>query len=48
LTDVLGKTHVEMEVGASEEINMSDFKPGIYFLRVQNSSGIQHFKIIKN
>jgi len=48
LTDVLGKTQLEMEVSANEDIDMSNFKPGIYFLRIQNSRGIQNFKIIKN
>ena len=48
LTDVLGKTQLEIEVSANEDIDMSNFKPGIYFLRIQNSRGIQNFKIIKN
>ncbi|MBP8157534.1 MAG: T9SS type A sorting domain-containing protein, partial [Flavobacterium sp.] len=48
LTDILGKKHLEMVVSAREEINMSDFKPGVYFLKIQNSGGIQHFKIVKN
>jgi beta-glucanase (GH16 family) len=48
LTDVLGKTQFEIEVNANEDIDMSNFKPGIYFLRIQNSRGIQNFKIIKN
>ncbi|NNT72861.1 family 16 glycosylhydrolase [Flavobacterium sp. IMCC34852] len=47
LTDILGKKHFEMVVSAREDINMSDLKPGIYFLRIQNSRGIQHLKIVK-
>ncbi len=48
LTDVLGKTHLETVVNATGDLDMSDFKSGIYFLRIQNSHGIQHLKIVKN
>lgn len=46
-TDILGKKHLETTVGALEDIDMSNFKPGVYFLRIHNIHGIQHHKIIK-
>ena len=47
LTDILGKTHIEEIVNSSPSIDMSAFKSGIYFVRVENSHGVQNFKIIK-
>ncbi|WP_264521325.1 family 16 glycosylhydrolase [Flavobacterium sp. N1994] len=47
LTDILGKTHIEEVVNSDHVIDMSSFKTGIYFLRVENSHGINYSKIIK-
>jgi beta-glucanase (GH16 family) len=47
LTDVLGKTHIKEMVNSNDTIDMSSLKPGIYFLRVENSYGIKNIKIVK-
>ena len=47
LVDVIGKIHLSTMVQSDDTLNMSDFKPGVYFLRVENSHGIQILKIIK-
>lgn len=47
LTDILGKIHIEDVVNSNHVIDMSSFKSGIYFLRVENSHGIKYSKIIK-
>ena len=47
LSDVLGKIHIEEIVDSESTINMSSFKPGVYFLRVENSYGVKNLKIIK-
>lgn len=47
LTDVLGKTHIKEMVNSNDTIDMSSLKPGIYFLRVENTYGIKNIKIIK-
>ncbi len=47
LTDILGRKLVEDIVKSSHNLDMSNFKSGIYFLRVKNSYGIQNLKIIK-
>jgi hypothetical protein len=47
LTDILGKKHVEDVVNSNHSIDMSAFKSGIYFLRVENTYGVQNLKIIK-
>ena len=47
LTDVLGKTHSKEMVNSNHTIDMSSLKPGIYFLRVENSFGIKNIKIVK-
>jgi beta-glucanase (GH16 family) len=47
LTDILGKKHLETTVGTLEDVDMSNFKQGVYFLRIQNIHGIQYHKIIK-
>ena len=47
LTDVLGKTHSKEMVNSNDTIDMSSLKPGIYFLRVENSFGIKNIKIVK-
>ncbi len=47
LTDVLGKKMIDCSVPESYNIDMSPYKNGIYFLSIENTSGIQHQKIIK-
>lgn len=47
LSDVLGRKLIEEVVKTSHNIDMSNFKSGIYFLKVKNSHGIQNVKIIK-
>ncbi len=47
LTDILGQTILQGKVPAAHSIDMSGLESGIYFLRVENSFGIQNKKIIK-
>jgi beta-glucanase (GH16 family) len=47
MTNVLGQTLVEDTVKSFHTLDMSDFRPGIYFLKVDNSHGIQNLKIVK-
>ncbi|QBN20577.1 carbohydrate-binding protein [Flavobacterium nackdongense] len=48
LTDVLGRKVLEDVVKSTHTIDMSSFKSGIYFLKINNSLGIENLKIIKN
>lgn len=47
LTDILGRKILEEVVKSSHVIDMSNFKSGVYFLKINNSLGIQNLKIIK-
>ena len=47
LSDVLGKVHFVDVINADYSFDMSAYQSGIYFLRVENSRGIENFKIIK-
>ncbi|HLF50876.1 family 16 glycosylhydrolase [Flavobacterium sp.] len=47
LTDILGRMQLKSVVTSSHNLDMSSYKSGIYFLRVENSHGIQNLKIIK-
>jgi len=47
LTDILGSKIFEDKVQSSYTMDMSAYKSGIYFLRVENAHGIQNIKIIK-
>lgn len=47
LTNILGQKLLEDTVKSSHSLDMSTFKSGIYFLKVDNSHGIQNFKILK-
>ena len=47
LTDVLGRKLIERVVSSSHKLDMSAFKSGMYFLKIDNSFGIQNLKIIK-
>lgn len=48
LTDVLGRTLLVDVVSANHNLDMSAFKAGVYFLKVENGYGVQNLKIIKN
>ena len=45
--DVLGRKIVEDVVDASSTLDMSAYKTGVYFLKVENSYGTENVKIIK-
>jgi beta-glucanase (GH16 family) len=47
LTDVLGKKMIDCSVPESYSLDMSPYKNGIYFLSIENTTGIHHQKIIK-
>jgi len=47
LTDILGRKIIEDVVKPDHKIEMSSFKSGIYFLKINNSLGIETIKIIK-
>jgi hypothetical protein len=47
VTDVLGRKIVEDVVDASSTLDMSTYKTGVYFLKVENSYGTENVKIIK-
>ncbi len=47
LTDVLGQKLIDSNVPASYDLDMSSFKNGIYFLSIENTSGFQQVKLIK-
>ncbi len=47
LTDILGRKVLEKIVPSSHKIDMSAFKSGMYFLKINNAFGIQNLKIIK-
>ncbi|QBN18061.1 family 16 glycosylhydrolase [Flavobacterium nackdongense] len=48
LTDILGRKVLEEAVKSNHTIDMSAFKSGVYFLKINNSLGIENLKIIKN
>jgi len=47
VTDILGRKIVEDVVEASSTLDMSAYKTGVYFLKVENSYGTENVKIIK-
>lgn len=47
LTDVLGRILFKEVVNSNFSIDMSDYSPGMYILKVTNSKGIQESKILK-
>ncbi len=47
LTDVLGQKLIDYKIPASYNLDMSHFKTGIYFLSIENDTGVQQLKIIK-
>jgi endo-1,3(4)-beta-glucanase len=48
LTDILGRKVLEDVVKSTHTIDMSALKSGIYFLKINNSLGVENLKIIKN
>jgi beta-glucanase (GH16 family) len=47
VTDILGRTLFESVVNSNYILDMSDYAPGLYLLKVKNSKGIQDSKIVK-
>jgi hypothetical protein len=47
LTDILGRKVLEDVVKSTHTIDMSAFKSGTYFLKINNSLGSENMKIIK-
>jgi endoglucanase Acf2 len=47
LSDVLGRKLLDATVPSNYSLDMSTFKTGIYFLRIENTYGVEHQKIIK-
>jgi len=47
LYDVIGNKVYDLHVPADYQLDMSDFKTGIYFLRVENAIGILNGKVMK-
>ncbi len=47
ITDVLGKKQVATVVNATDSLDLSSLPTGIYFLKIENSRGVQNMKIIK-
>jgi len=47
ITDPLGRKFIDYNVPSAYSLDMSSFKTGIYFLKVQNINGVQQLKIIK-
>lgn len=47
VSDILGRKIVEDVVSASNTLDMSSYKAGVYFMKVENTHGIQNVKIIK-
>jgi len=47
LTDVVGRKLFDTSVPANYSLDMSTYKTGIYFLRVENTIGVQELKVIK-
>lgn len=47
LTDILGRKLIECFVPSNYSLDMSSLKKGVYFLKVENSNGVQNQKIMK-
>jgi len=47
LNDITGRIQLEAQVNAIDNIDMTAFKSGIYFLTVKNTHGTQNYKVIK-
>ncbi len=47
LTDIVGRRLFDTTVTANYSLDMSTYKAGLYFLRVENTIGVQDIKIIK-
>jgi beta-glucanase (GH16 family) len=47
LTDVLGRKLFDGTVPTNYSLDMSSYKAGLYFLRVENTAGVQELKVVK-
>lgn len=47
MTDLSGRKLIDYNVPPAYSLDMSSFKTGIYFLKVDNTNGVQEIKIIK-
>ena len=47
LTDIVGRKLFDKTVSANYSLDMSSYKAGLYFLRVENTAGVQDIKVIK-
>ena len=47
VTDILGNRILEAEVQSRQSLDMSEFKTGIFFLKIENTYGIQYIKVVK-
>ena len=47
LTDLLGRKLFDETVPANYSLDMSDYEKGLYFLRIENTAGIQDIKVVK-
>jgi len=48
LMDMFGHILLEEIVQSNEVLDMSSYKAGFYFLRVENTAGVQDIKVIKD
>jgi endoglucanase Acf2 len=48
LRDMFGNTLSDGVVPASNTLDMSSYKPGVYLLKIENKHGVQYKKIVKN
>jgi beta-glucanase (GH16 family) len=47
LTDMVGRKLFDKTVSANYSLDMSSYKAGLYFLRVENTIGVQELKVVK-
>ena len=47
LTDIVGRKLFDTTVPAKYSLDMSSYKAGLYFLRVENTAGVQKLKVVK-
>ena len=45
--DIVGNKVIDQQIQATHELNISDFKTGVYFIKIENTQGIISGKIIK-
>ena len=47
LTDIVGRKLFDKTVPANYSLDMSSYKAGLYFLKIENTTGVQEHKVIK-